>query len=348
MAAPGTSVKRATRVDGRVRRAPTVRAPGAARAQSGATVRAAAAAGRPPARYPLGVCANRLATAPSAGVLFPSLRRRDAAGTLREEARGASLGATEIPRAGRRDVLLGRARGRRYPSQPVTAQDHDRTDGREAGLARRARRAAGFAVARQLRDVAARHLPRRRRRPAVPDRRPQRVRQGLARDPLPLPDLPDAGPRRRLQRPGRVRGRRERQRRGAGAGRRRSPPSPSGWSPPASARPRAPAAGATYLNAALHLLELHRRVGQPPRPRGVAVGRGAPRPRLQPAVPVRRRRPRQDPPDARHRQRGRRRSSRASASSTRPARSSPTSSSPRSSRARSTSSGPATAGSTCC
>ena len=40
---------------------------------------------------------------------------------------------------------------------------------------------------------------------ALPDRRPQRLRQGLARDPLPLADLPDAGPHRRLQRPGRVR-----------------------------------------------------------------------------------------------------------------------------------------------
>ena len=45
----------------------------------------------------------------------------------------------------------------------------------------------------------------------------------------------------------------------------------------------------------LHLLELHRGVRQPPRPRGIAVGRGAPRPRLQPPLPVRRRRPRARP-----------------------------------------------------
>ena len=57
---------------------------------------------------------------------------------------------------------------------------------------------------------------------------------------------------------------------------------------------------------ALHLRQLHRRLGQPAGPRGQPVGRGAPRARLQPAVPVRRRGPRQDPPDARHRQPGHR------------------------------------------
>ena len=57
---------------------------------------------------------------------------------------------------------------------------------------------------------------------------------------------------------------------------------------------------------ALHLLELHRRLGQPPGPRGQPVGRRTPGPRLQPALPVRRGRPRQDPPDARHRQPGHR------------------------------------------
>ena len=51
----------------------------------------------------------------------------------------------------------------------------------------------------------------------LPDRRPERLRQGLARDPLPLADQPDAGPDRRLQRPGRVRGR-PRGDRGRGAG----------------------------------------------------------------------------------------------------------------------------------
>ena len=57
---------------------------------------------------------------------------------------------------------------------------------------------------------------------------------------------------------------------------------------------------------ALHVPDLHRRLGQPARPRREPVGRRAPRPRLQPALPLRRRGPRQDPPDARHRQRGRR------------------------------------------
>ena len=55
---------------------------------------------------------------------------------------------------------------------------------------------------------------------------------------------------------------------------------------------------------ALHVQQLHRRLGQPPGPCGQPVGRRAPRARLQPALPVRRRGPRQDPPDARHRQPG--------------------------------------------
>src|SRR4029078_11687151 len=78
----------------------------------------------------------------------------------------------------------------------------DRTYGREAGVARGTRCAPGLAAARQLRDLTARHVPRRRRRPAVPDRRPERVRQGLARDPLPRPGPPDAPPPRRTQRTG--------------------------------------------------------------------------------------------------------------------------------------------------
>ena len=43
------------------------------------------------ARYPLGVCGNRLATLPRRGVLFGSLRRRDATGTRR---RGPGVGRT--------------------------------------------------------------------------------------------------------------------------------------------------------------------------------------------------------------------------------------------------------------
>ena len=155
-----------------------------------------------------------------------------------------------------------------------------------------------------LRDTA----PRRGRRPAVPDRRPQRLREGLARDPLPLPDLPDAGPHRRLQRPGRVRRRRPtapadgRQRRAG----RRAAPSRSASSPPGSGAPEGAAAGATNLNPRYTFSNFIVGLGQPARPRGLAVGRRAPGPRVQPAVPVRRRRPRQDPPDARDRQRGRR------------------------------------------
>ena len=137
-----------------------------------------------------------------------------------------------------------------------------------------------------------------------------------------------------------------------GAGRapaRTAPPDPRRPSPQVRLEPgRVGGEGSSRQpQPALHVRELHRRLGQPPRPRREPVGRRAPRPRLQPALPVRRGRPRQDPPDARDRQPGRSPSSRASASSTRRARSSRTSSSPRSSRARSTSSGPATGGSTC-
>ena len=57
---------------------------------------------------------------------------------------------------------------------------------------------------------------------------------------------------------------------------------------------------------ALHVRQLHRGLGQPPGPCREPVGRRAPRPRLQPVVPVRRGRPRQDPPDARDRQPGHR------------------------------------------
>ena len=99
---------------------------------------------------------------------------------------------------------------------------------------------------------------------------------------------------------------------------------------------------------ALHLLELHRRLGQPARPRGQPVGRRAPGPRLQPALPVRRRGPRQDPPDARHRQPGHRQVP-AQARRLRDQREvHQRVHHLASSRARSTSSGPATGGSTCC
>ena len=57
---------------------------------------------------------------------------------------------------------------------------------------------------------------------------------------------------------------------------------------------------------ALHLRQLHRRLGQSPGPCRQPVRRRAARPRLQPALPVRRRGPGQDAPDARHRQRGHR------------------------------------------
>ncbi len=115
------------------------------------------------------------------------------------------------------------------PSTAIPERRSDRTNGCQAGLASRPRRAPGLALAGQLRDVAARHAAGRRRRAAIPDRGPQRLRQGLARDALPLVDQPDAGPDRRLQRPGRVH-----HRRGADAGR-------GGRDGATTARPMAPA-----------------------------------------------------------------------------------------------------------
>ena len=157
------------------------------------------------------------------------------------------------------ESAVERARGPRLtPTTPVVnaiastanryAGSH-RTNGREAGLASRPGRTPGLPVAGQLRDVAARHAARRRRRAAVPDRGPEWLREGLARDPLPIADQPDAGPDRRLQRPGRVHRRRRRAaataeaeerrgRRGRPRGRRRaaaSRASTSGSSRPGSA-----------------------------------------------------------------------------------------------------------------
>ena len=97
----------------------------------------------------------------------------------------------------------------------------------------------------------------------------------------------------------------------------------------------------------LHVRELHRRLGQPPRPRGQPVGRRAARARLQPALPVRRRGAGQDPPDARHRQPGDRQVPAQAGPLRDVARSSPTSSSPRSEQGRSRSSERAIGASTC-
>ena len=97
--------------------------------------------------------------------------------------------------------------------------------------------------------------------------------------------------------------RREPTGRGAGAGPRRRRLEPAG---PRRADPGRRRGRHDQPQSALHVLELHRRLGQPPGPRRQPVGRRAPRARLQPAVPVRRRGPGQDPPDARDRQPGHR------------------------------------------
>ena len=149
-------------------------------------------------------------------------------------------------RRSRPRLRSSRRTGRRHHPRSSSYRRISSNDGREAGLARRPRRTPGHPLTGELRDVAARHRARRRRRPAVPDRRPERLRQGLARVPLPLPDQPDARPDRRLQRPGGLRrrdhpggrggggaGRRADRRRGAGRPQRQRPPR-SGSSPAGS------------------------------------------------------------------------------------------------------------------
>ena len=224
-----------------------------------------------------------------------------------------------VPRTAGSELARPPRRSFPWPTLPINRPRHHRipsTNGRKASLAGRPGRAPGLALAGEFRDVAARHPAGRCRRATLPDRRPERVRQGLARVALPLADQPDAGPDRRLQRPGRIRHRhlaraRPTETAGSATGRldddrverpvgRRAPAGPPRTDP---GRWR----GRDDLHQpALHLLELHRRVGQPPGPRGQPVRRRATGPRLQPALPVRRGRPRQDPPDARHRQPGHR------------------------------------------
>jgi hypothetical protein len=228
------------------------------------------------------------------------------------EHRPAPQPATFEPIPGVRRTTLATS-GR--PSIAAHPREPSSTNGCEAGLASRARRAPGIALPGELRDVAARHDAHRCRRQPLPDRGPQRLRQGLAGEPLSTVDLPDPRPNRGLQRPGRVRGRdlarfddRGRRRRRAGA---RAPGSgAAAGHAQLPARPGGGDAGRRrgrhdQHQQSLHLRQLHRRLGQPPRPRGEPLGRRAPGPRLQPALPVRRGGPRQDPSHACHRQPGR-------------------------------------------
>ena len=227
VAAPGT-----------VRRAREDRAEGRASARRVARVILSG-----PRAIPPGVCAESPCDAPPRRCIVPE---PSGAGTPRGAPRGTPPARGRAP---------GSVTSRRLPlvrgpqSALPIATPSSRTpsiDGREAGLARRPRRAAGLAVARQLRDLAARHAPRRGRRPALPHRRPQRLREGLARDPLPLADHPDAGPRRRLQRPGRVR--RPEGHRGPGPGRDVASRSRCALEPTRVGAPEGAAAGATNLN----------------------------------------------------------------------------------------------------
>ena len=161
------------------------------------------------------------------------------AGTLAGDSSGPEIGglgnARNRPASAR--TLYGRSRprlqssrtaGRRYLSTVTEPQGPiERMDAKQVWRAALGELQVSLSPG-ELRDVAARHAAHRRRRAAVPDRRPERLREGLARDPLPVADQPDAGPDRRLQRPGGVRRRAERRRttRPAASGRRRSGAAP--------------------------------------------------------------------------------------------------------------------------
>ena len=236
---------------------------------------------------------------------------------------------------------------RRHPSSTAISRINHRPNGCQAGLARRARRAAGLAVPGQLRDVAAGHplvdVDDQRFRIAVPNgfakdwletRYRSLISQTLARIVGYSVQVDSRS------------GRRDR----VGGGRRPTPATPAPGDPPRPRSASSPVGSGRgrkrQPQPALHVRQFHRRLGQPPRPRREPVGRRAAGPRLRPAVPVRRGRPRQDPPDARDRQPGDRQFPRKQVS-LRDGQKFTTSSSPRSSRARSTSSGPGTGGSTC-
>ena len=213
---------------------------------------------------------------------FAGPRRRDARGSPRRTS-PREPGSSD-PSACRRGVepsraRLPRSRSRRTTvpvAQPSRFKVRCRSNGCQASLARGPRGASGLPVAGELRDLAARHRPRRRRRPALPDRRPERLRQGLAREPLPLADLPDARPDRRLQRPGRVR-RQPRRAAGDRRGRRLATATRASGDGHGHHRPPRADAGRWRRGRSLaepqpplHLRELHRRLGEPARARGVA------------------------------------------------------------------------------
>ena len=242
--------------------------------------------GAPHGRYSRGVSQNCLARAAAAVLSSPGPRRRRRTRESPKAPTGilgnASTGAHTALRRARIPAPGSSFRGLGYPS---TVNHHRRipsTNGREAGLASRPRRAPGLPLPGQLRDVAARHRSSSTSTTAVPDRRPERLRQGLARDPLPLADQPDARPGSSATASRSSSSSGPRRRRGAvtaaspadaaGAPGRPGPPAGPGRADPGRRRGRD-----DQPQPALHLLELHRRVGQPPRPRRQPVGRGAAR-----------------------------------------------------------------------
>ena len=165
---------------------------------------------------------------PSAVLSSPGPRRRDVRGLGPSKRIPGTRSVVRPCRAPRSPVVAVLRDPRSVPRRPIRPSTSwigtPSIYGRQAGLARGPRRTAGFPVAGQLRDVAARHAADRRRRTALPDRGPERLREGLAGEPLPIADQPDARPDRRLQRPGRVRDRRGEPRRHTPA--RTAPPDP--------------------------------------------------------------------------------------------------------------------------
>lgn len=88
--------------------------------------------GRALARYSLGVCANRLATAPRGGVLFPS---PEAPGRRGRPPRGSR---PSLQAGAPGSVTAHAASSRRWSTLPISIPRHqelDRPNGREAGLA---------------------------------------------------------------------------------------------------------------------------------------------------------------------------------------------------------------------
>ena len=161
--------------------------------------------------YSQGVLQDRLATARRPVLSSPS---PSAPGRLREAREPQSSGTRERvspgpPTATSRSLACPRPLARTlvnatHPPSPRTTGPIERMDAKQVWRAALGELQVSLSPANYetwLRDT---QLVDVEEQP-VPDLRPERLREGLARDALPLADQPDAGPDRRLQRPGRVR-----------------------------------------------------------------------------------------------------------------------------------------------